>query len=248
MHVSRNELKGRSVHRWTDVSSYRSSGRTAVRVSSHSALVRFERDAERDERRGRPERADPKMASLRSQPLAAARNSSISSTRLRLPSHANHQRFKSPEGQQMLAGGCAPPRRAAPHRVAVRRTFPAEPVASSRRGNVARQTGLRPGRHARSRLRALVRANRSQRRRASALLLLPSSSSPHRHDLLTDPLFKNARQRRAACRNRGLRCCCFARRYARPIQGRLRCATGVAYLCACFTRVALALTRDCRSP
>jgi hypothetical protein len=98
MHVSRNELKGRSVHRWTDVSSYRSSGRTAVRVSSHSALVRFERDAERDERRGRPERADPKMASLRSQPLAAARNSSISSTRLRLPSHANHQRFKSPEG------------------------------------------------------------------------------------------------------------------------------------------------------
>jgi len=121
MHVSRNELKGRSVHRWTDVSSYRSSGRTAVRVSSHSALVRFERDAERDERRGRPERADPKMASLRSQPLAAARNSSISSTRLRLPSHANHQRFKSPEGQQMLAGGCAPPRRAAPRRAATSR-------------------------------------------------------------------------------------------------------------------------------
>jgi len=58
------------------------------------------------------------MASLRSQPLAAARNSSISSTRLRLPSHANHQRFKSPEGQQMLAGGCAPPRRAAPRRIA----------------------------------------------------------------------------------------------------------------------------------
>ena len=49
------------------------------------------------------------MASNRAQHLTTARKLSISSpvAALRLPSHANHQRFKSPEGQQMVADGCA---------------------------------------------------------------------------------------------------------------------------------------------
>lgn len=57
---------------------------------------------------------------------------------------------------------------------------------------------------------------------------LRRTQSPYRsapRDLLTDPLFKNARQRRAACRNWGpLLLLLLRRRYARRIQGRLRCA------------------------
>lgn len=105
--------------------------------------VRKRAEGKRDSRGdGRRESgADLKMASNSAQHLSAPRHENLSilvsgcgRMRPRLPSHANHQRFKSPEGQQMVADGRASPRHARGSRTAY------EGLPSGARRGVIRET------------------------------------------------------------------------------------------------------------